>query len=296
MRRQLALVTATAIAAATASLPMTAADAAPHRSPASGSLTRSATSTAPQWYLALGDSLAAGYQPGKGDNKTGGYVGGALQMLKLQNPNITLTNYACSGEDTNTFTNGAICGGGDPAQSQQTKALAFLKAHAKTKGVVTIDLGANDIQRCVEGSDIDFGCLTKGLSDVATNLPTILQKLHAAAPNAKIVVLNYYNPFLAAYLTGPDGQKLAKLSETLAHTFNGSIATAAKTIDAPVADIAKAFLSDADTPMVKTSFGEIPTNVARICTWTWMCSLQNIHANDAGYTLMWWALAPYLKA
>jgi lysophospholipase L1-like esterase len=290
MRRQLSVVAAAAIAAATVSLPMTAADASTPKS-----AVKAAAAAAPQWYLALGDSLAAGYQPDKGDNKTGGYVGGALQLLKQQNPNIALTNYACSGEDTKTFTSGAICGGDDPAKSQQTKALAFLKAHAKTKGVVTIDLGANDIQRCVKGTAIDTTCLLGGLNDVATKLPVILQKLHAAAPNAKIVVLNYYNPFLAAYLLGADGQKLAKLSETLATAFNGEIADAAKTIDAPVADIAKAFLSNADTPMVKTSYGTLPTNVARICTWTWMCAKQNIHANDAGYTLMGWTLAPYLK-
>ncbi|GGB16239.1 hypothetical protein GCM10011492_02440 [Flexivirga endophytica] len=292
MRRQLSVVAAVGIAAATVSLPMTAADASPTRTT---TVVRAATTTAPQWYLALGDSLAAGYQPGKGDDKTGGYVGGALQMLKLQNPNIGLTNYACSGEDTKTFTSGAICGGNDPAKSQQAKALAFLKAHANTRGVITIDLGANDIQRCVKGTNIDFACLQGGLTDVATKLPAILQTLHKAAPNSKIVVLNYYNPFLAAYLLGTQGQQIAKASEGLATTFNGEIATAAKTINAPVADIAKAFLSDADTPMVTTSFGKVPTNVARICTWTWMCSMQNIHANDAGYTLMWWTLAPHLK-
>lgn len=290
MRRQLSVVAAAAIAAATVSLPMTAAHAT-----APKSAVQAAASTGPQWYLALGDSLAAGYQPDKGDNKTGGYVGGALQMLKLQNPNVTLTNLGCSGEDTKTFTNGTKCDGGDPAKSQLARAVSFLKAHAKTQGVVTFDLGANDIDGCVPGGAIDFACLTKGLADVKTNLPTILQQLHAAAPNAKIIVLNYYNPFLAEYLLGAKGQAIAKASETLATAFNGEIADAAKTINAPVVDIAKAFLSNADTPMVTTSYGSLPTNVARICTWTWMCSKQNIHPNDAGYTLMWWTLAPYLK-
>ncbi|MFC6705920.1 SGNH/GDSL hydrolase family protein [Flexivirga alba] len=293
MRRQLSVVAAVAIAAATVSLPMTVADAAPTH-PATA--VQAAATTVPQWYLALGDSLAAGYQPGKGDNPTGGYVGGALQMLKLQNPNITATNLGCSGEDTKTFTNGTKCDGGDPAKSQLTRAVTFLKAHAKTKGVVTFDLGANDIDGCVAGGAIDMKCLQSGLGDVAKNLPTILQKLHAAAPNAKIVVLNYYNPFLAVYLTGTQGQQTAKQSELLATLFNGSIASAAATINAPVADIAKAFLSNADTPMVSTSFGKLPTNVARICTWTWMCTKQNIHPTDAGYTLMWWTLAPYLKS
>ena len=34
------------------------------------------------WYLALGDSLAAGYQPGQGDDPTGGYVGGVLDAVR----------------------------------------------------------------------------------------------------------------------------------------------------------------------------------------------------------------------
>ncbi|MBB2890363.1 SGNH/GDSL hydrolase family protein [Flexivirga oryzae] len=282
MRRQLTVAAVAAVAAATVSLPAGAA----HAAPASG----------PQWYLALGDSLAAGYQPTTGDNKTGGYVGGALTLLKRQNPKVKLTNLACSGEDTKTFSDGTKCDDGNAKKSQQARAIKFLKAHAKKQGVVTIDLGANDINHCVSGGSIDLTCLQAGLTDVATNLPTILQKLHAAAPNAKIVVLNYYNPFLAAYLTGPDGQTLAKQSETLATIFNGEIAQAAATIKAPVADIAKAFLSNADTPLVTTPYGKIPTNVARICSWTWMCSMSNIHANDYGYTVMWWALAPYLKA
>ena len=250
----------------------------------------------PQWYLALGDSLAAGYQPTTGDNKTGGYVGGAWHLLRMHNPKIRLTNLACSGEDTKTFTDGTKCDGGKARKSQQARALKFLKTHARKQGIVTIDLGANDINHCVTGGTIDQGCVAGGLADVAKNLPPILQKLHKAAPNARIVVLNYYNPFLAAYLTGPEGQVIAKQSEGLATLFNGEIAQAAATIHAPVADIAKAFRSDADTPLVTTPYGTIPTNVARICAWTWMCSQSNIHPNDFGYTVMWWALAPYLKA
>ena len=33
------------------------------------------------YYLALGDSLAAGYQPDRGDDKLGGYVGGTLAAI-----------------------------------------------------------------------------------------------------------------------------------------------------------------------------------------------------------------------
>lgn len=284
MRRQLTVAVVAIAAAATLSLPIGTAHAST-KAPAG-----------PQWYLALGDSLAAGYQPTTGDNKTGGYVGGAWSLLKQHNPDVRLTNLGCSGEDTKTFVSGTKCDAGDPTRSQQAKAVTFLKAHSKSQGVVTIDLGANDIDGCVTGGSIDVVCLQQGLADVQHNLPPILQKLHEAAPNARIIVLNYYNPFLAAYLTGSAGQVTAKQSETLATMFNGEIAGAAATINAPVADIAKAFQSNADAPAVGTPYGKLPTNVARICTWTWMCTKANIHPNDYGYTVMWWTLAPYLKA
>ena len=54
---------------------------------------------------------------------------------------------------------------------------------------------------------------------------------------------------------------------------------------ADVADVATAFRSFDQTP-VTTAFGTIPTNVATICAWTWMCTRNDIHANDAGYAVL----------
>ena len=51
-----------------------------------------------QFYLALGDSLAAGFQPGQGDNKTGGYVGRVWHAEYALVPHTALVNEACSGE------------------------------------------------------------------------------------------------------------------------------------------------------------------------------------------------------
>ncbi|HWC23508.1 MAG TPA: SGNH/GDSL hydrolase family protein [Flexivirga sp.] len=294
MRRQLTLVVVVAAAAATVALPAESANAMPVESATAAPIGPAhGNAPAPKWYLALGDSLAAGYQPGTGDDKTGGYVGGALAMLKQQNKSVKLTNLACSGETTTTFTTGTRC----PAErSQQDQALHFLKGHRNQAGVITIDLGSNDIDTCVKGGAIDQTCIAGGLQSVSANLPPILQKLHAAAPNARIVVLNYYNPFLAAYLLGPAGQTVAQQSAFLATIFNGEISQAAATINAPIADVAAAFESDDWAPVSTPSFGVLPTNVARICEWTWMCTKQNIHANDAGYAVMASALAPYLTS
>lgn len=250
--------------------------------PAAAPATAPAAS-ASNWYLALGDSLGAGYQPGKGDDKTGGYVGHVRDAAAAKVPGIRLNNLSCSGEDTVSMLDGSRCS--YPQGSQLKAAEAFLKSKGEQVRLVTIDLGANDIQTCAKGTDIDMACLSKGMSAVNTNLPTILQRLRDAAPKAKIVVLNYYNPFLATWLLGTDGQGVAKLSQSLQGALNGAISSSAAKINASVADVAGAFDSGNWTEK-QTPQGPLPTNVATICAQTWMCSKADIHANDTGYATM----------
>ena len=245
------------------------------------------SSNAMGWYLAMGDSLAAGYQPGQGDDKTGGYVGGVLAAVKADTAKTKLVNVACSGETVVTMVAGGRCAYDEGTQLAQ--AVEFLHAHRRTTRLVTIDIGANDVQRCVSRSPlgIDVVCIQQGLGDVQRLLPQVLAQLHAAAPGAHIVVANYYNPFLAAYLTGAAGQALAQQSMALQAALNAIIAGSAATVGADVADVATAFHSTVTTPVTVPALGgPVPTNVATICAWTWMCQLGDIHANDTGYAVM----------
>lgn len=245
------------------------------------------------YYLALGDSLAAGYQPNVGDDKTGGYVGGVLGALQAQDPSITLTNLACSGETTTTFGKGGKCS--YPEGNQLDAAVAFLKAHAAEQGVITLDIGANDVQVCAKASGVDLNCVTKGMGAVQANLPGQVAELRAAAPNATIILANYYNPFLASWLQGTDGQALAKSSTILADSLNRLIAGASTASGGKVADVAAAFnSSDFTDTRDDGAYGTIPVNVANICDWTWMCKLGNIHANDIGYKVMADTIIPLL--
>lgn len=234
------------------------------------------------WYLAMGDSLAAGYQPTTGDDLDGGYVGGVLDAVRATSPKTRLVNVACSGETVVTMVRGGRCSYEEGTQLAQ--ALAFLHAHGRFTRLVTIDIGANDVQRCVarQPLGIDARCIENGMTDVATFLPQVLGALHAAAPEAEIVVLDYYNPFLAAWLLGPSGQDVANRSMALQAQLNGIISAAAAGSGARVADVATAFRST-DT---STGPGGLPVNVATICAWTWMCSRFDIHANDEGYAVM----------
>lgn len=255
--------------------------------PAASAHSPSTSPKATGWYLALGDSLAAGYQPNQGDDKTGGYVGGVLEAVRAHRSKTRLVNVACSGETVVTMVNGGRCAYEEG--SQLAEAVEFLHDHRRTTRLITIDIGANDVQRCVSRDPlgIDAACIQQGLGDVQRLLPQVLSRLHRAAPGARIVVLNYYNPFLAAFLNGPAGQDLAATSMALQATLNTIVAAAARSVHADVADIATAFHSTDVTPVdVAALGGVVPTNVATICGWTWMCLLGDIHANDTGYAVM----------
>jgi lysophospholipase L1-like esterase len=152
------------------------------------------------------------------------------------------------------------------------QALEFLHAHGRYSRVVTVQVGANDVQRCVSRTpplSIDPACIQAGMATVLTYLPMILGKLRAEAPNAQLIVVNYYNPFLAAYRVG--NIALAQQSTVLQGTLNSILATAASGSEADVADVATAFHSTKTTPVELPGEGIVPTNVAFICLYTWMC-------------------------
>ena len=99
---------------------------------------------APTYYLALGDSLAAGFQPGKGE--TPGYVGMLWRSVrKEQISSLELRNVGCSGETSGSLITGNHSPCHYAAGSQLNAAVDFLEAHVGEVAFVTIDIGANDI-------------------------------------------------------------------------------------------------------------------------------------------------------
>jgi len=232
------------------------------------------------WYVALGDSVAAGYQPGLGDDPQGGYVGRVLAAVQASAPTTNLANLACSGETSTTLVSGGHC---DYVKgSQLAEALAFLHAHTYTTRLVTVTIGANDVTPCLATTDFTAiqTCLQARLTVLAANLQQTLSEVQAAAPDAQVVVTNYYNPYLATWFADP---ALAQLTSVLQGRLNAVIAGVASSQGDATADVAGAFDSD-DFSM---SAGQpMPTNVAMVCRLTWMCVAQNIHPNDAGYAVI----------
>jgi len=256
---------------------------------ASGSPVSAANTTAPAppatgWYLSLGDSLAAGERDDHVAHLEEGYVAHVLPAVRAEvDPKAKLVNLGCSGgETTATFIAGGVCSYEEGSQLAQAE--EFLHAHARKTRLITLSLGANNVQRCARTGVVDLACVQAGLALAAQDFAVIYGRIRAAAPDVEIVVSNYYNPFLAAWLTGPEGQLLAQQSAVLQDALNGLIAANAGAVGAEVADVASAFRSDDWATYPGTS---LPTNVVVICQTTYMCTpAQNFHANPTGYALM----------
>jgi lysophospholipase L1-like esterase len=246
-----------------------------------------ASAAPPSYYLALGDSLAYGYQPVRPLDRTEGYV------YQLQaTTGLALQNLGCPGETTTTMLDGGICPYPD-GRSQLATADAFLRAHRGHVALVTIDIGANDLNHCVHSGVIDQACVPAALHTVVVNLLRIVVRLRAAAPFTRMIGMTYYDPYLAAYLTGPAGQELARQSLAISDEFNGLLTVVYRLLGFRVADVAAAFSTDD-----MTLTGGVPLDVLRICQWTWMCAPPplgpDIHANKAGYAVIAQTFSAYL--
>ena len=251
------------------------------------------------YYLALGDSLAWGYQPDSAGNgvKSGhGYADDLAAYLRGHGDrNLHYVNLSCPGETTGTMLDGGcpdLAGSGQSYTVQEDAAVAFLAAHPHARILVTLDIGANDIDQCLTSTGaLDPTCAAEGVATAGLQLPTILGKLKAAAGrHVSFVGMSYYDPFLAAYLTGSSGQTLAEESVALSTAFNGALDTGYALYGIPVADVSGAFKTDDFTDTTSLGGATVPVNVANICELTWMCAPApvgpNIHANNAGYALI----------
>jgi len=170
--------------------------------------------------------------------------------------------------------------------SQLEAAAAFLEAHRGAVTLMTLDIGANDVLPCadVRTGRINQSCVEVALTRLARNLLYVLVTLReAAGRGVPIVALNYYNPFVAAWLLGPAGHVAARASADAADRFNALLEGLYAAQRVPVGDIARAFHAN-DFRLIPGL--DVPVNVELVCQWTWMCALSpqgpNIHTNASG--------------
>jgi lysophospholipase L1-like esterase len=253
------------------------------------------------YYLSLGDSLAQGIQPdaaGLDMNTDQGYADQLYAIEKQKIPGLKLVKLGCGGETTTSFLTGrgnsadALLLGCNPAGgSQMTAAERFLRSHRRRGEValLTLDIGANDVDGCGSRGAIDATCVIRGAERVSTNLPVIMRRLrHAAAPGTPMASMTLYNPFLQLYLT-PGGRAEAVASDEYARNVNEGLARLYRAGGFRVARVDSAFRTY-DLSRKTSLAGQrhpVPVAVAEVCRLTWMCAPApvgpNIHANQAGY-------------
>jgi lysophospholipase L1-like esterase len=235
------------------------------------------------YYLALGDSLAFGFQFVKFNANfpsvraaifSTGYVDALAGMLQEIRPSVTTVNYGCTGETSLTFIQGGCIytAAGFPLHDphdgpQLSAALKFLHAHRGQVSPITINLGTNDLNelRTLCGGDVScyFANGPAVVDNIATNLNYILSQLRAAAPDAEIITFTNYD---VASLFDP---RFLPLTEA----FNSVVISTAAASSVRVADVFGAF-----------NYGPQPTT---LCALTFVCTpLQDSHPTDLGYEVI----------
>lgn len=243
-----------------------------------------------QYYLSLGDSLAAGVQPiGDPDRAfrtNDGYADQLFKIAKQDVRKLKLVKLGCPGETTASMIDGGICR--YRLGSQLKEAVRFLKEHRSQVAFVTIDIGANDFP-----CKVDLSCVPAGVASVQSNLPVIMAALRrAAGRDVPIVGMSLYNPFLAYWLTGPEGQQFAQVTTFSAIVpLNDMLEGLFAAAGADMADVETAFSTTDFTTMVPLpGVGQVPLNVARICAWSWVCAPPPLgpdnHLNVDGYSVV----------
>jgi lysophospholipase L1-like esterase len=222
------------------------------------------------YYVALGDSLAAGPERGGDAND---YPEQLFASLRQAEPNLNLVRLGCGGETTGSMISGSLPWEGRGERylcsyphggSQLADAVSFLQAHRQFISLVTIDIGGNDVLLCV--AELDQACLDDAVTAIDENLPLIASALRGAAgPDVPIVGMNYYNPFLAIWFESPPFAETT--NQMIVGQVNPALGAAYAEAGDPVADVETAF-STTDW----TLEGGVPLNVLRSCEWTLMCT------------------------
>ena len=239
----------------------------------------------------MGDSLGAGQDA---SSPSTNYVSDLYRHELTRYPNLKLLNLSCGGATTSTLIHGqAPPGCPFTTGTQLGDAEAFLRAHPKQVAMVTIDIGANNVDACAIGAPLTDPCIAAGVDAMTADIPTIVAGLRSAYPKLAIYGMGYYDPFLDNWLNGPSGQALAQesvpgalaLSTLLRQLYSAS----GVAFDDPAA-----LFQTADFDLTGSYNGVTePQNVANICNWTNACR-GDAHANDTGYAVLAQSFQPVI--
>lgn len=270
---------------------------------AGAAVTTTATATT-GFYLDLGGSASVGEQPTlsdpKGQPTAEGYANDVVKFEAARGATLQLTQLGCPGESTQSMLNG-----GDHCyqapDTQFTEAMSFLRSHYADQGIVTIDIGFNNVRRCFDNDVVDVSCVSTAVTHLRKQLTTILSGLdHVAGPGVTFVGLGHYDPFLADALLGSVGNQFAQQTAQAMGHLNSAMLDVYNDAGIPMATVGDAFDSRDVSQVMLNGVGMVPDNVAETCDLTWMCATApfgpNIHPNEVGYAAIAASIENDLKA
>ncbi|HUV58401.1 MAG TPA: GDSL-type esterase/lipase family protein [Acidimicrobiales bacterium] len=267
-----------------------------------GFASSASAATTDVFYLDIGASVSVGVQPTptapQGRPTDRGYANRLVSLEAAKGVTLHLTELGCPGESTTTMiTGGDRCY--QAPDNQLTDAVTYLQAHHDQTGLVTLDLGFNDIVACLRGASVDMTCVNQNLALLARQLPQIISTLKAAAgPNVTFIGLNHYNPYTARALLGAKGIQFAQDSTAVLRQLNDLLQQIYASYAVPMANVVRAFNSDARQGSKSRFMRSMPINVQEACNLTWMCRSghygPNLHPNNAGYEAITDAIATLL--
>jgi lysophospholipase L1-like esterase len=255
-----------------------------------GTINPARASTEATYYVSLGDSAAAGYQPLGSDSR--GYADQLYMRLQASMPDLQLLKLGCPGETADSLIAGTSSPCDYPSGSQLNEATSFLQAHPGQIAFITINIGVNDVlDACLRGplAVIDLLCVRRTMPSVQADLASIIEALRNAAPNVPIAGMSYWNPFLGFWTFNPVGKIVAVIDNRGMRAMNAGLVATYQAEGALVADVAGPdyFNIEDYSPLVWTRWGKVPVNVANACRWTWFCTRGPFqgdpHPNTTGY-------------
>jgi lysophospholipase L1-like esterase len=189
-------------------------------------------------YLALGDSIPAGFEVEANNDDQPGYPSTLLATLQEDYPDLTLENLSEPGlTSTGLISN---------TNSLLDQAVAFIeseRAAGRQVGLVTLTIGGNDMFSILpeilggEGNDTEVVSQTlRANYDII--IPRLLEALTVEGERqGDLLIMNYYNPYPG--LENPFDPGLT--TDTWVPRYNQIIRDAAEAYGVPMAEVAAAF-------------------------------------------------------
>ncbi len=248
------------------------------------------------FYLDIGASASLGMQPTgipahNGHRTKTGYSDDVVSLESANGITLDMREIGCPGETVQSILGQLKDACYTLPITQLSIATDYLRAHRSEVGVVTIDLGFNNIRPCLAPTLTNESCVSQGVAAVQKDLPTIMSRLQrAAGPLVHFVGLEYSDPFLAYYLDGSSGRVIAQQGLVAMNEMNSVLGSVFRVSAVSVADVPAAFLSDSVRPVTMANVGTVPENVARACAGSWMCTPPPFgpddHPNNVGYLII----------